>query len=327
MISSAATPNPGSATTRIVFMGTPEFAVPSLKLLFEQSEASNWEIVAVCTQPDRRAGRGKKMIASPVKSYAIDQGLPVLQPTSFRKEPEMVEALRELAPDCFVVAAYGLLLPKEVLHIPAFGSINVHASLLPAYRGASPINAALLDGLSETGVSIMLMDVGMDTGPVIKQTTLAIEPDDTTETLSARLAEQGARVLVETLPEWLAGDLAAVMQDQLPGEVSHCQLIKKQDGEIDWTKSAQQIERMTRAYAPWPGAFTSWHGRMLKIHAATVIKGEAAPGVVVETREGPAIGTGEGLLLLSAVQPAGKRTMIIKDFLNGAQGFYGSQLG
>ena len=245
-------------------MGTPDFAVPSLRLLCEESAANNWTVVAVCTQPDRRAGRGKKLIASPVKAFAEEQGLTVLQPTSFRKQPEMVEAIRDLAPDLLVVAAYGLILPAAVLAIPQFGAVNVHSSLLPAYRGASPITAALLDGLTETGNSIMLMDKGMDTGPVLAQVRLPIEPDDTTATLSARLADLGAQALVETLPGWLAGDIAPVPQDQLPGEVSSCRLIRKEDGAIDWTLSAVEIERRTRAYAPWPSAFTDVEWRRLQ---------------------------------------------------------------
>ena len=307
-------------------MGTPDFAVPSLRLLCEESAANNWTVVAVCTQPDRRAGRGKKLITSPVKAFAEGQGLTVLQPTSFRKQPEMVEAIRDLAPDLLVVAAYGLILPAAVLAIPQFGAVNVHSSLLPAYRGASPITAALLDGLAETGNSIMLMDKGMDTGPVLAQVRLPIEPDDTTATLSARLADLGAQALVETLPGWLAGDIAPVPQDQLPGEVSSCRLIRKEDGAIDWTLSAVEIERRTRAYAPWPSAFTEWNGGVFKIWQAEAIEGGASPGCVVQIDAGVAVGTGEGLLLLQTVQPAGKRAMDIRSFLNGAPDFVGSCL-
>lgn len=313
--------------TRIVFMGTPAFAVPSLRLLHEQAAQNRWEVVAVCTQPDRRAGRGKKMVVSPVKAYAVEQGIPVLQSANLRKEPEMVEALRELAPDLFVVAAYGQILRKAVLDIPTFGAINVHASLLPAYRGASPITAVLLAGDDETGVSIMLMDVGMDTGPVLRQSRLDVRPEDTAETLSARLADQGAQTLVETVPGWLSGDVPPIAQADLSGEISICHLIKKQDGEIDWRLPARQIERMTRAYTPWPSAYTTWNGAIFKIHGAGVLEGTAEPGRAVQADGGPAVGTGAGLLRLLFVQPAGKRAMTIESFVNGAPDFIGSRLG
>ena len=316
-----------NATTRIVFMGTPDFATPTLRALVENAPANGWEVVAVITQPDRRAGRGKKLVASPVKQMALDYGLPVLQPERLRKRPDAVEELRALAPDLFVVAAYGLILPAEVLEIPQFGCINVHASLLPAYRGASPITAAILDGLDETGVTIMLMDEGMDTGPVLHQAAEPIRADDTTATLSARLAEQGAAALVETLPRWLRGEIAPMDQEELPGEPSICRLIKKQDGLIDWSRPAAYIERMTRAYTPWPGAFTRWRGQNFKVLQAAVMEGKAQPGAVVMTEQGPAVGTGEGLLLLKRVQPAGKRAMDIRSFLNGAPDFVGDVLG
>jgi methionyl-tRNA formyltransferase len=314
-------------TTRIIFMGTPDFALPCLRLLHEQSAQYNWQIVAVATQPDRPAGRGKKLVASPVKSYAEAQGLPILQPDRLRKRPQAVAELAALTADLFVVAAYGIILPTDVLALARFGSINVHASLLPAYRGASPIAAALLDGCSETGVSIMLMDEGMDTGPVLAQARQPINATDTTPTLSQRLAEQGAQLLVETLPGWLAGTLPPLNQNELPGEPSLCRLIKKGAGRIDWTCSALQIERMTRAYAPWPSAYTTWKGNNLKIWEAEALSGVAQPGRIVATGSGPAVGTGDGLLVLRKVQPAGKRSMDIADFLNGAADFVGGSLG
>ncbi|MBV7334070.1 methionyl-tRNA formyltransferase [Chloroflexi bacterium TSY] len=315
------------APTRIVFMGTPEFAVPSLTALYEQSTIHHWEIVSVMTQPDRRAGRGKKMIASPVKQQAESFGLSLLQPTSLRKEPAVVETLQDLQPDLIVVAAYGLILPTSVLDIPAFGCINVHASLLPIYRGASPIHAAILSGVAETGVSIMLMDEGLDTGPVLAKIQQPILPDDTTPVLSERLATQGANLLVETLPKWLAGTLPPIPQSELPGAPSLCRIIKKSAGQIDWTHAASQIERMTRAYTPWPSAFTTWNNQPFKIIQATVIEGEAEPSMVVEIGGQIAIGTGNGLLILKTVQPAGKRAMDIQSFLNGAPRFVGGQLG
>jgi methionyl-tRNA formyltransferase len=314
------------ATTRIIFMGTPDFAVPVLQELYEQAQDQHWQVVAVLTQPDRPAGRGNKVVASPVKEYAVAHDTPVLQPQSLRKEPETVAALRALASDLIVVAAYGLILPQSVLELPLFGCINVHASILPAYRGASPVAAAVLAGEPETGVSIMLMDRGLDTGPVLAQARQPILPVDTTATLSMRLAEQGAKLLVETLPNWLAGTVAPAPQHDLPGEPSLCYQIEKEAGRVDWQQPAVYIERMVRAYTPWPSTYTTWRGNPLKIWKAGVMEGTATPGLVVHTPQGPAIGTGAGLLLLHSVQPAGKRTMDIRSFLNGAPEFIGSQL-
>ena len=313
--------------TRIIFMGTPDFAVPSLARLIAAGPEHNWRVVAVATQPDRRAGRGKKPAVSPVKALALEHGIELLQPAGLRKDPAAVDALAALAPDLLVVAAYGLILPQRVLDIPRFGAVNVHASILPAYRGASPITAALLDGRAETGVTIMLMDAGMDTGPMLAQARQAIAPDDTAAGLSTRLAAQGADLLVATLPQWLAGAIAPVDQAELPGEVSTCRLIKKEDGRIDWTSPATTIERMARAYAPWPSAFTTWQGENFKILRARVVPGRATPGHVVAADGGVAVGTGDGLLQLDEVQPAGKRAMDVASFLNGAPDFVGTDLG
>lgn len=313
--------------TRIIFMGTPDFAVPSLRALQEKAAQHPWEVVAVVTQPDRPAGRGKKVVASPVKQYALAQGLSVLQPASLRKEPAAVETLRTLAPDLFVVAAYGQILRPEVLALPTHGPLNVHASLLPAYRGASPITAALLDGQSEAGISLMLMDEGMDTGPVLAQARLAIAPEETAATLGPRLAELGAQLLVATLPAWLAGQITPTPQSALPSDPSLCRMIRKEAGQINWQQPASLIERMTRAYAPWPSAYTTCNGETFKIWQATVIAGRAEPGLVVETTDGVAVGTGTGLLQLRTVQPAGKRPMDIHSFRNGAPHFVGSRLG
>ncbi len=312
-------------------MGTPDFAVPSLRALHEASARHSWQITAVVTQPDRPAGRSRRLLPSPVKEYAAAHDLPVLQPETLRKRGDpvnpIVARLRELAPTVIVVAAYGLILPKSALKIPSHGCINVHASLLPAYRGASPISAAILDGLAETGNTIMLMDAGMDTGPTLAQAALPIHPDDTTPTLAKRLAAQGAALLVETLPRWLDGAIEPVDQADLPGEPSAVSLIKKEDGRINWSLPAAQIERMTRAYTPWPSAFTTWNEATFKIWRADAIEGEAEPGRVVETDGDPAVGTGEGLLRLRTVQPAGKRQMEAASFLNGAPEFVGSHLG
>lgn len=314
-------------TRRIVFMGTPDFAVPILAALHESSREGTWQVVAVATQPDRAAGRGKKLASSPVKQVAQQAGIPVLQPRGFRRHPDAVEQLAAYAPDLLVVAAYGIILPEAVLQIPTYGSINVHASLLPAYRGASPITAAILDGLGETGVSIMLMDAGMDTGPALAQARQPIRPDDTTASLSARLADQGARLLVQTLPGWLSGDVPPIAQEELPGVASTCRLIRKEDGRIDWRWPAERIERMVRAYTPWPSAYSDWRGDPLKIVQAAVMAGQAEPGHVVRAGEALAVGTGSGLLRLDAIQPAGKRVMEARSFVNGAPEFVGARLG
>ena len=254
---------------RIVFMGTPDFALPSLSILHGVSAQTDWQVVGVVTQPDRRAGRGKRLVAGPVKLFALEHRLPLLQPKSFRhnvgprtpEQPDPFPWLRSLTPDLIVVAAFGQILPPSVLDIPTYGCLNVHASILPAYRGASPITAALLDGLSETGVTIMLMDAGMDTGPVLTQAALPVLARDTTDSLSHRLAALGAELLAETIPSWLDGNTAPVAQTDLPGEASVCRLVKKQDGHIDWTAPAARIERMIRAYSPWPAALPPGKGR------------------------------------------------------------------
>lgn len=321
--------------TRILFMGTPDFALPALEALHAASASAGWQLVGVVTQPDRRAGRGKKLIAGPVKSFALDHCLPVMQPERLRRgnlsedggQTEILECLRMLTPDLIVVAAYGQILPPRLLEVPTFGCLNVHASLLPVYRGASPITAALLDGLNATGVTIMLMDEGMDTGPVLTRARLPIRASETADALSRRLAARGADLLTETVPRWLAGDIAPVAQSDLAGEPSICRLVKKQDGLIDWTLPAARIERMVRAYAPWPAAYTAWKGQNFKLWQSGVIAGEAEPGLVVEVNGHVAVGTADGLLALHEVQPAGKKRMTLAAFLNGAPDFIGSRLG
>ena len=320
---------------RVLFMGTPDFALPALEALHAAPASAGWKVVGVVTQPDRRAGRGKRLIAGPVKAFALEQRLPVMQPERLRrgKPPEdggktdILECLRMLAPDLIVVAAYGQILPPRLLEIPTLGCLNVHASLLPAYRGASPVTAALLEGLNATGVTIMLMDEGMDTGPVLAQARLPILASDTADALSQRLAARGAELLIETIPRWLAGDIAPVAQSELTGEPSICRLVKKQDGLVDWTLPAVRIERMVRAYAPWPAAYSTWKGQNFKLWQSRVIAGKAEPGLVVEVDGQIAVGSGDGLLALHAVQPAGKRRMTAAAFVNGAPGFVGSRLG
>lgn len=299
---------------RIVFMGSPEFAVPTLQALAEA-----YPVVGVVTQPDKPAGRGRKPTPPPVKRIAEALGLPVMQPRRLRA-PEAYEQLAAWQPDLIVVAAYGQILRPNVLALPRYGCINVHASLLPRWRGASPIQHAILHGDAETGITIMLMDEGMDTGPILTQEALPIAPDDTAGTLSPKLSALGARLLLETLPGYLAGDIQPRPQ---PEEgVTYAPLLKKEDGRLDFTEPAAALARRVRAFNPWPGTFTEWQGKLLKIHRAHAAP-QPSPGagerLVVEGR--PAIGTGEGVLVLDEVQPAGKKPMPGEVFLRGARGW------
>ena len=305
---------------RIIFMGSPEFAVPSLRAL-----AGRFNVVAVVTQPDRPAGRGRQLSPPPVKRVAIELGLPVWQPDSLRRE-EAVERLRSFQPDCVVVVAYGELLRPQVLAVPAQGCLNVHASLLPKYRGASPISAAILAGEQETGVTIMLLDAGMDTGPILAQERLPILPEDTRASLEGKLAMLGADLLVRTLPGWLAGSLTPVPQDHSQATLSRA--LAREDGRIVWSQPALYIERQCRALDPWPGAYTYWQGKLLKVWRGRVIGAVAAaqPGTVLRTDQGIAVATGDGLLRLLSIQPEGRGPMRAEDFARGRPQFIGALL-
>ncbi len=308
--------------TQVVFMGTPEFAVPSLRALL----LAGYDLVAVYTRADQPAGRGQRLEASPVKRFALAQGLPLRQPGSLRTPAEQA-ALAGLAPDLIVVAAYGLILPQAVLDIPARGCVNVHGSLLPRHRGASPIAGAILAGDQEAGVSIMLMDAGVDTGPILGQSGLPIEPEDTTGSLTSKLAGLGAELLVNTLPAWLRGDLAPRAQPKEGATLSP--RIAKEDGRLDWTESAELIARKVRAYQPWPSAFTTWRGQILKVLRARPAEGTAGePGAVIAGgRRAAGVATGDGVVWLEEVQLAGRKAMPVSAFLAGAQDFVGSTLG
>ncbi len=303
-------------------MGTPQFAVPGLHALV----TAGYNVVAVVTQPDRPIGRSGRAIAPAVKQAAVTLGLPMLQPEKLRP-PEVIARLRELQPDLIVVAAYGEILRPSVLEIARYGNINVHASLLPRYRGASPISAAILAGEAEAGVTIMLMDVGMDTGPALAQRATPIGPRETTAELTARLAEIGAILLVETLPRYLSGTLQPQPQDD--AAATYTRPLHKDDGRIDWQQPAAQIERMVRAYYPWPGAFTTWQGKRLKLFAASVADAvtEGKPGHVYRNGQQVIVATGRGELALKQVQLEGRQAMEIKAFIGGQPQLVGSVLG
>jgi len=300
-------------------MGTPQFAVYTLEAL-----AEGYDIVKVVSPPDRRSGRGRRLRAPPVKESALRLGLPVWQPRTLRT-PEAVAHLRQLAPDVVIVAAYGQILRSEVLEIPPHGCVNVHASLLPRYRGAEPVAAAILNGEAKTGITIMLMDKGMDTGPILSQRSMPIASDDTRASLTEKLAHLGAELLLETLPRWLGREIRP--QPQGEALASYAPLLKKEDGEIDWSRPAVVIERMIRAYTPWPGTYTHWRGRLLKVlRARPLHQRRGRAGKVIQTSEGVAIFAGEGALLLEEVQLAGKRAMFAQDFVRGQADFIGARL-
>jgi methionyl-tRNA formyltransferase len=303
-------------------MGTPQFAVPSLVALCER-----YPVVGVVTQPDRPAGRGRTVTPSPVKSAALARGIAVYQPRSLRAA-EAMDPLAEWQPEVIVVAAFGQILPPAVLTLPAHGCLNVHASLLPRYRGAAPIPAAILAADTVTGVTLMRMDEGMDTGPILAQAECAISPEDTTGSLTARLAEVGAQLLVEVLPGWLAGDVAERPQDGTLA--TYCRPLKKEAGLLDWGAPADRLDRQVRACHPWPGAYTTLRGQVLKIVRARPRPewaGEGQAGTVVLLPEGLGVATGLGLLELVEVQLAGKRPMAAGEFARGQRGMVGGVLG
>ena len=317
---------------RIVFMGTPQFAIPVLQCLIEAYPSTEVDggVVGVFTQPDRPRGRGRKLRSSPVKILAQEHGLPVLEPKSLRA-PEILAELQALKPDVIIVAAFGQILPVSVLELPPFGCLNVHASLLPRWRGAAPVAAAILAGDDATGATIMQMDAGLDTGPILSQRSLSIAPEDTRESLTARLAQLGADLLRDTLPPWFAGDLEPQPQNEVLA--TYAPQLKKEEGHINWNEPAHAVDRRVRAFFPWPGAFTHWQGKSLKILQASVTdsresqeKDDLLPGTVISGAEGPAVIAGQGVLQLHKVQLAGKRPVAADAFVRGARGFVGARL-
>ncbi len=312
---------------RVIFMGTPEFGIPSLEhLLLNQHE-----VVVVYTPPDKPAGRGRPLVSSPVKKAAVSRNLPVMQPDSLKPAGVLAE-LAGFRPDVIVVAAFGQILPPAVLSLPRFGCLNIHPSLLPKYRGASPVAAAILSGDEFTGVSVMLMDRGLDTGPVFSRAQISISASDTTGILTTKLSMTGARLLQEVLVYWPRGELTP--QPQIEAEATYSSPLTKGEGKIDWHQAALEIWRRVRAFQPWPGCYTRWRGRQLKIIEAVPLPGdegiEVGRVVVVPPELGEkaafGVGTGDGLLGVLAVQPEGKRAMSAAEFLRGQRQVIGGIL-
>ena len=312
---------------RAVFMGTPVFAVPTLVSLLD----AGCEIVGVYTQPDRRSGRGRRVTPPPVKQAATERDLPVFQPASLRRDADARQQLVSLKPDLILVAAYGLFLPADTLDVPPLGALNIHPSLLPKHRGPSPVATAILEGDTTTGATLMQLDEGMDSGPIIAQRETTIGVNETAEDLTVRLFGMGARLLADTLPRWRTGEFAPVPQSEADATITR--LLRREDGEIDWARPAHHIARQIRAYHPWPGTFTHWNGKQLKVHQASPLNNDEdfATGTVVEIDQGIGQGigvaTGEGILLIQRVQPEGRQAMDIGDFTRGYRGFVGSRLG
>jgi len=310
----------------IIFMGTPSFAVPALQALL----ASDYRVVAVCTQPDKRGGRKQQLLLSPVKAVAVNNRIPLVQPKTL-KSPEAVEELARFHPDLIVVAAFGLILPPAVLSLPRSGCLNVHPSLLPRHRGPSPVANAVLCGDEVSGVSIMLMDEGMDSGAVLARQEVPISPEDTTGSLTAKLAQLGAALLVDTLPRWLEGRIKPQPQDE--SQASYSRRLTSEDGELDWHLSAVELWRKVRAYNPWPGCYTCWQGRRLKVHQAVPLsrpvkrRGIGEVVALPEPSLGVGVVTAEGVLELRRIQLEGKQEMPVAEFVRGQRSFVGSVLG
>lgn len=310
---------------RVIFAGTPDFSVPSLSALIE---GTGVEVIAVYTQPDRPAGRGRKLQMSPVKRLALDKGIPVHQPQSLKRDPEAIETLRSLGADLMVVIAYGLILPLAVLEAPRLGCVNVHASLLPRWRGAAPIQRAVLAGDTGTGVCIMRMEEGLDTGPVYHRAETPIDARETGGSLHDRLAELGADALMEALPGIADGSSLPEPQDDALATYAH--KLSKDEAVIDWSASAEAIERQVRAFDPWPVAQTEVEDATLRIWGAESdpeAPTDAAPGSVIRTdKTGILVATGRGVLRITRLQPAGKKPMSAVDYLN-ARHLDGVRLG
>jgi methionyl-tRNA formyltransferase len=314
---------------RLVFMGTPAFAVPSLVTLVERG----FDVAAVITQPDRPVGRGAIVSPPPVKEMAIRLGVAVHQPPHLRS-PEAVTLLRELSPEAIVVVAFGQILRRVVLDLSPLGCLNVHPSLLPKLRGASPIQSAIRDGFPETGITIMLMNERMDAGPILSQARYPIFADDTAAMLGDRLAVAGSELLADTLPRWKNGRITPL--PQVEGEATYCAPLRKEDANVDWSRSADEIERTCRAQTPWPGCQTDWNDRQLRLVSVSRLQGwvgSEPPGTVLivrdELTETPhlAVATGRGAIEIRSLQLPGKRALPAAEFLRGYPAIVGSHLG
>ncbi len=304
-------------------MGTPEFAVPSLESLLK----SPHQVVGVVTQPDRPKGRGQDVVYSPIKLICLRDHIPYLQPTKM-KDPVFLDALRAWQPDVIAVTAFGRILPPAVLSLPPRGCVNVHGSLLPKYRGAGPVQWAIIRGERETGITTMMMDEGMDTGAMLLQESIPIEPDDTAGTLAPKLAKIGGRLLVETLRQLEAGTLVPRQQDHTLATMAP--ILKKEDGQIDWAMSAADIRNRIRGLSPWPGAYTDCKGERWSLWLVAVHEGTATapPGTVTNvTKDAVDVATGEGTLRLKEIQPANSRRMTMAQYLAGHRLVPGTILG
>lgn len=305
---------------KVVFMGTPDFAVDALQAIIEAGH----EVTAVVTQPDKPKGRGKEMQATPVKTCALEHHIPVFQPVKV-KEPEAVETLRSYEADIFVVVAFGQILSEEILQMPKYGCVNIHASLLPKYRGAGPIQWAIIDGEKETGITIQQMDKGVDTGDILFQSVVPIDAKETGESLFEKLAKAGAALIVEALPKIEAGEVTPRKQDE--SQASHAKMLQKSMSRIDWNRKAAELDCLIRGMISWPGASSGYHGKTLKIwQQEPVAKDQlpvealagAEPGTVIAVeKDAIYVQTGEGALKLTEVQLEGKKRMAVKDFLLG----------
>jgi len=316
---------------KVIYMGTPSFSIPPLELLVESGE----QVVGVYTQPDRPAGRGRTVLPSPVKIYAEEQGLRVIQPTSLGAADTYSE-LASLKADIIVVAAYGRILPREVVNLPGLGCVNIHPSLLPRHRGPSPVASTILEGDDVTGVTVMRLDEGMDSGPIIAQEERPILPEDTVVTLTDRLFREGAKLLAQCLPAYSRGNL--VPRPQENALATYARKLTKEDGIIQWRLSAETLWRQVRAYSAWPGSYTRWQGKLLKVveamplpaHANPATSNGDPPGTVVrlEPDSSTSVGvvTGDGILGLKRVQLEGKKDVGARDFLQGHEAFQGSIL-
>jgi len=296
---------------RVIFFGTPVFSLPALKALLQ----SDNEVVAVVTQPDKRKGRSSAPVAPPVKALALERAIQIYQPRTIR-DPSFTEQLSQLNPDVTVVIAYGKILPSSILHLPRLGCINVHASLLPKYRGAAPIQWALINGEPKTGITTMLMDEGLDTGPIFLQRKTDINNDDTFETISRRLAEMGAALLMETLQGLTEGSLKPLPQKGTP---SLAPPLRKEDGKIDWGKTAGEIVHFVRGMYPWPSAYCYLNNERIKMVKVKALEGNGIAGRIEKAGRELIVGTGDGLISILELQPEGKKQMTSESFLAGRQ--------